>query len=659
MLSESIVKQSTAAARQTVLFALCGAGAIVVGVLIERVSFGNAERSAAQQLVTAYQTADQILLADERLTMSANMAAATGDERWIKRYEANVPLIDDAIRRAIQAAPPDVGKEFDTKTRASNDRLVELERASFAAVRAGDARAAQRLLNSGLYAHHKTALNDGTRTFVNSMIAAERNQLDTIERRSRLFIPLALLISIVCAVFLWRRLNASLLRSESAFLQAENTIRTLAMNDALTGMANRRALCTGLQTALTRAECNHTHVATLMIDLDRFKPINDRHGHGIGDLVLKEVARRLHDVLRNGELRARFGGDEFVAIVEHSGARDLVRRVSHRVIEALSEPMTFDGLRVQVGASIGIALYPTDATTEADLLRKADLALYRAKQQGRGTLRFYDVSMEIDSDELARLEDELRNAVSSGAIVPYFQPIIDLESGRTRGFEMLCRWPHATRGLVQPGDIIPLAETAGFIDELTITMLRIGCAQARSLPSTMTLALNIAPQQLEDDWLAQKLLAVLTETGFPPHRLEIEITEQALVSDFAAAKHVITSLRNIGIKIALDDFGTGYSSLYYLAELPFDTIKIDRSLIATLHERDESRKIVTAIVGLGKSLGLSTIAEGVETARTVDLLREIGCRAAQGYYIGKPMPIAEAAAFIGREFTVIDRRAIA
>jgi EAL domain-containing protein (putative c-di-GMP-specific phosphodiesterase class I) len=267
--------------------------------------------------------------------------------------------------------------------------------------------------------------------------------------------------------------------------------------------------------------------------------------------------------------------------------------------------------------------------------------------------------MEVDRDEQTKLEDELRTAVSNGMIVPYFQPIIDLESGRTRGFEMLCRWPHVTRGLLQPADFISLAETAGFIDELTIAMLRIGCVQARSLPKTMTLAINIAPQQIEDDWLAQKLLAVLTETGFPPQRLEIEITEQALVSDFSAAKHVITSLRNIGIKIALDDFGTGYSSLYYLAELPFDTIKIDRSLIATLHEREESNKIVTAIVGLGKSLGVSTIAEGVETERTVDFLEGIGCSAAQGYFFGKPMPIAEAAAFIGRESTVVARRAIA
>ena len=250
MLSESIVKKSTAAARQTVLFALCGGGVIVVAVLIELISFGSAERSAARQLVTAYQTADQILLADERLTMSANMAAATGDERWIKRYEANIPLIDDAIRRASDAAPPEVGKEFDAKTRASNDRLVELEHASFAAVRAGDAKAARRLLNSGLYTHHKQVLDDGTRTFINSTIAAERSHLDTIERRRWIIIPLAMLISIGGAVLLWRRFDASLSRSECAFLQAESTIFDLAMNDALTGMANRRALCSGVQTAL-------------------------------------------------------------------------------------------------------------------------------------------------------------------------------------------------------------------------------------------------------------------------------------------------------------------------------------------------------------------------------------------------------------------------
>jgi diguanylate cyclase (GGDEF)-like protein len=659
MFTESIVKQSTAAARQTVLFALCGAGAIVVGVIIELVSFGNAERTAAQQLVTANRIADEILLADERLTMSANMAAATGEERWIKRYEANIPLIDDAIRRASGLAPPDVGKEFDAKTRYSNDRLVALERASFAAARAGDAKAAQRILNSGLYAFHKRVLNDGTRTFINSTIAAQHNKLEEIEGRSWVAIPLALLVSLICATFLWRRLHASLSRSESAFLHAENTIHALAMNDALTGMPNRRALCTGLQKALTRAERERTYVATLMVDLDRFKPINDQYGHGIGDVVLKEVARRLNGVLRDGEVRARFGGDEFVAVVEYSGGRDSVRQISHRLIEALAEPMMLDGLRVQVGASIGVAVYPTDATTEADLLRKADLALYRAKQQGRGTLRFYDVSMEVDGDAVAQLEDELRHAVSSGAIVPYFQPLVDLESGRTRGFEMLCRWLHPTRGLLPPTDFIPLAETAGLIDQLTIAMLRIGCTQARVLPSTMMLALNLAPRQIEDDWLAHRLLAVLTETGFPAQRLEIEITEHALVSDFAAAKNVITSMRNLGIRIALDDFGTGYSSLYYLAELPFDTIKIDRSLIATLHERDESRKIVTAIVGLGKSLGVSTVAEGVENERTVDFLRSIGCAAAQGYHFGKPMPIADAVAYIDGESLATKMRAMA
>ena len=411
MISNSIVKDSTKVARRTVFLAVVGAVAIIATILFVQANFGRIERAAVAHLIAAHQTANRIKLAAERLTMSANMAAATGNERWIERYEENIPLIAKAIRRAMQLAPPSVAKEFDGKTRISNDRLLELERRSFEAARAGDAKAALRLFDSRHYVHNKQISHDGTRTFINDTIAAVRSKLAAIKKRTLIATGSILAVGMMSAILLWRQFTTSLSRSESAFTEAENEIRRLAMSDELTGIANRRALYDALQRALARAERSRTKVAALMIDLDRFKPVNDQYGHTTGDLVLKEVAKRLDDVLRGGELLARVGGDEFIAIVGYSGENEAASHVGHRMIERLSEPMNLDGLQVQIGASIGIAIYPSDATTDNDLLRRADLALYRAKQGGRGALCFFERTMEIDGDEQLRPERELRQAV--------------------------------------------------------------------------------------------------------------------------------------------------------------------------------------------------------------------------------------------------------
>ncbi len=642
MPSGSIVKQATAKARRTVGLALVGAALIVSGVLLERVAYQREQNAATERLIEAQQAADRILLADERLTMSANMAAATGEQRWINRYDANIPVIDEAIRAAGELAPASVADQFDAETRVANDRLVELERSSFDAVHAGRIRTARAILDGAAYAEHKHTLSDGTSRFIASVIGSVRAELKAVGSRALVFMCLVLLASGVGASLLWRQLNVSLAKSEAAFLEAESTIRDLALNDVLTGISNRRALCESLKSALAEAGRAGSKVALLMIDLDRFKPVNDRHGHVIGDLVLKEVAERLSHVLRAGELRARYGGDEFVAVVEYRSDDHIGARIGRRLVEALSAPMTFDDTTVQIGASIGIAVYPTDAAHDGELLRKADVALYRAKRDGRGMVWAYNPSMDVDIDAQTALEDELRAGIAAGQLVPYFQPLVDLRSGAIRGFEVLCRWRHPTRGLLPPTDFIPLAETTGLIDDLTMAVLRTACLEARRLPPSVTLAVNVAPQQIQDERLPEKILAVLADTGFPPARLEIELTENALISDLGAAKRVIMLLKAVGISISLDDFGTGYSSLWHLSELPFDKIKIDRSFIRTLHERQESAKIVTAIVGLGKSLGVPTIAEGVESARDAEFLRRIGCSTAQGYYFSKPLLSLEA-----------------
>ncbi len=646
MFSSSIVKQATDAARRSLLWSFAGGAAILCVFVGERFLFQEQQTVAIEHALKAQKASGQILLADERLTMSANMAAATGEQRWIDRYEDNIPVIDDAIAEARALAPSDAARRFDEETRVSNDRLVEIERRSFDEVRQGRVAQARGLLDGLPYAQHKQVLSNGTSRFAGAAISAARENLDGVEAHADLMFVLVAAAAIAGAVLLWRGLARHLRRSEAAFLSAEERIRDLAVNDALTGVANRRALREYLSDALDAAQPVMGKLAVLMIDLDHFKTINDRHGHVAGDLVLKEVAQRMLQLLREGQLLSRYDADEFVAVIDYDGSEDVVRRLASRIIERVSMPISFGDLSLQVGASVGVALSPAHGTLDEELLRKADIAVRRAKEEGRGVCRIFDASMDVAVDEKKALREELRAAVKNGELAAYFQPIVNLAENAISGFEILCRWHHPTRGLVPPDTFIPLAEEAGFTNALTMSVLRSACQGARDLPPHMFLALNIAPQQIQDEWLVEKILRVLTEMGMAPGQLEVELTESALVSDLAAAKRVITSLKNVGISVSLDDFGTGYSSLCYLSELPFDKIKIDRSFIRTLSERDQSAKIVNAIVGLGRSLGVPIVAEGVETAADAEFLKDIGCSSAQGYYYAKAMSAAELAGFL-------------
>jgi diguanylate cyclase (GGDEF)-like protein len=648
MPTSAIMKHTAITAQRTVLIALIGAAVMVTVVIIERTSFERAQRDAMLELLGANQTAAQILLADERLTMAANLAATTGERRWLKRYEANLSLIKGAIHAASTVSDSPSARGFMRKAETANERLLSLEDAAFKSLEDGDRKAARRVLDSGLYRHYKQVLADSTAGFFDSALTGIRSKLLMLQDRTEIALPLILVLCGLGAYALWYRLNVSLARSQSAFVRAEGTIRSLAMNDALTGLANRRALFSEFREALATAKRDHGKLAVLMIDLDRFKPINDQHGHLVGDLVLKQVAYRLATALPDARVQGRYGGDEFVAVLPFEGDDKTVQRMGRRVVESLLQPMSLAGLWLQIGASVGSAIYPSDATTDEELIRKADLALRHAKKYAPGATVAYDTSLDAETDERAELETDLRTAIATETLVPYYQPVIDLRSGKTRSFEILCRWPHPTRGLLQPNAFIPLAEATGLIHKLTLSLLRAACVEARALPEHITLALNIAPQQIQDASLAHKILAVLSETDFPPSRLEVELTETALVTDLPAAKHVISSLKALGIRVALDDFGTGYSSLYYLSELPIDMIKIDGSFIRSMQEREESGKIVTAILGLGKSLNLAAVAECVETEGHANFLKAKGCPLAQGNFFGKPMPIDEAVAFLAR-----------
>lgn len=407
----------------------------------------------------------------------------------------------------------------------------------------------------------------------------------------------------------------------------------LARRDPLTGLPNRRLLFETFAELLSNAG----EMAVIAIDLDHFKPVNDLYGHGAGDEVLKRIAAHLSDCVGAKGFAARIGGDEFVVLLPFGDKTALDAQLD-MFLASLNQSVPINGNDVVVGATLGVARAPRDGMDADLLLRRADVALYRAKARGRAQYAFFEPGMDVELAERAALERDLRIAVSEDQIIPYFQPLIALSGDNAPAYEVLARWPHATRGLVSPEVFIPVAEETGVIGELTLNVLRQACQQALMLPGSPRIAVNIAPIQLQDPALASKILRILTQCGFPAHRLEIEITEDALVANIEAARALLQSLRNLGVRIALDDFGTGYSSLRHLRELPFDTLKIDRSFVSAMNASEEALSIVKAIIQLAKSLGLSVTAEGIETEAQAMMLQALGCQRGQGFLFGRPSP---------------------
>lgn len=430
---------------------------------------------------------------------------------------------------------------------------------------------------------------------------------------------------------------------------AEQVADRLARHDSLTGLANRRMLSSridNLMCAADTAKCA-THFV-YVIDLDRFKAVNDLHGHEGGDTVLCTVAARLRALVREEDVVARLGGDEFavVARVEGTPAFDNAAQLATRIGEMIRAPIQIGHSEVEVGSSIGIALCGRDGHDAATLLRAADAAMYRAKSRRCGDFQFFEESMQEDLRCLAALELDVRNAVAQHAIEPHYQPLVDLRTNRTYGFEILARWTHPARGSVEPDTFIPVIERLGLATTFTLSMLRRACRDARLWPGRMTLALNLSPHQLADPLLPAQLLSVLSEESFEPSRLEIEITESALVGDLPTAKSIIDNFRRWGIRVSLDDFGTGYSSLHHLRELHFDKIKIDRSFIQSMLSDAESAKIVDAILCLSDGLGLTTLAEGIESAELQQALTQRGCAYGQGFLFGKAVRAEEVAGLL-------------
>jgi diguanylate cyclase (GGDEF)-like protein len=425
--------------------------------------------------------------------------------------------------------------------------------------------------------------------------------------------------------------------------QKAATIAHMARHDALTGLPNRVFFAE----ALARMIAQGTPCAVLQIGVDRFKAINEFHGHAIGDAVLREVARRVRAATRIDAVVARLGGDEFAVIAEDANAGHGGTAIARRLIETIGLPIDIAHGGIVVGATIGLACYPADGSSAEKMLRAADLAMDTAKQREPGSLCRFEPGMHEQIRNRLALEVDLRQAIDAGDIKPYYQPIMRLQDTSLIGFEILARWHHPQRGIVMPDAFIGLAESLGLIADMTYSLLRHALADAKNWPAHLYLALNISQVHLKRSELPADLLAILHQTGTDPMRLEVEITETALVSSMDVAKNSLLALQRAGVRVALDDFGTGYSSLVHLRLLPLNKIKIDRSFVSHLLEDAESRKIVAAIVGLGKSLGIATTAEGIETKDVALSLAALGCDFGQGYFFAKPMTADAAAKLYG------------
>jgi diguanylate cyclase (GGDEF)-like protein len=422
--------------------------------------------------------------------------------------------------------------------------------------------------------------------------------------------------------------------------RAEAQIAHMSRHDALTDLPNRVLFREHMEKTLPRVRRGEP-LAVLCLDLDDFKGVNDSFGHAAGDTVLQSVAARLRECVRETDTVARLGGDEF-AILQVGGTQPTqATALAERVVEMLARPFEFAGHQLVIGASVGIAVSPSDGDHPDQLMKNADLALYRVKQDGRNGFRFFEPEMDAKMKLRRGLEVDLRKALAQGEFELFYQPVVNLKRNEIDGFEALLRWRHPERGMVAPVDFIPLAEEIGLIIPLGEWVLRKACAEAAAWSRDLTVAVNLSAVQFRSKNLVATVVSALAASRLPATRLEVEITESVLMQDNEATVAVLHQLRELGVRISMDDFGTGYSSLSYLRQFPFDKIKIDRSFVRDLAERGDSLSIVRAVTGLGLSLGMTTTAEGVETSEQLDVLRAEGCTEVQGYVISPPRPANE------------------
>ncbi len=420
-------------------------------------------------------------------------------------------------------------------------------------------------------------------------------------------------------------------------VESRRRIEFLSQHDPLTGLANRTRLQAFLEQKLSSLSAADNPLVVISLDLDRFKPVNDLLGHAVGDLVLDLVAKRLSGCVRNGDLVARVGGDEFILVLDAMGSQEEIEDLCARIMETIEQPIKVEEQEVFVGASFGIALAPNDGREVAELLRYSDIALYEAKAAGRSTWRFYAGDMNEKIIERRRMESDLRFAIKHGELRLHFQPRYRISDGEMVGAEALVRWQHPVRGLIPPDMFIPIAEDSGLIVPLGDWVLETACNHAATWPEGLFVSVNLSPIEFKRSNVVERIQNNLVKTGIDPTRLELEITESTMLGDAVGTLEIMKALKALGIRITMDDFGTGYSSLNNLRTFPFDGLKIDRSFLNRLANSEEDKSVIEAMIGLGRALSLTVTAEGIETAEHLQWLRTVSCDEGQGYFLSRPL----------------------
>ena len=447
----------------------------------------------------------------------------------------------------------------------------------------------------------------------------------------------ALLLNIALLLFAWRRYR-DLAAEADRRRQAEERAERLASTDQLTNLLIRCSISEAGNHLVEELRARGEQVAMLVLNLDRFKNVNDVYGHSAGDVVLRSVADTVHRMIPPDSLCARIGADEFAVLAPFcESTRAAVGELAEQIVAALEEPVEVGGVAVHMAVSIGVASAGKGCADIDALLRRANIAMHAAKAAGGNRSMWFDDSMESVLKARNEVEAGLRRGIPLGEFVPFYQPQVDLATGEVTGFEALARWRHPAGGVVGPELFIPVSEETGLIGDLFDSVFQQALRDARAWSGSLSLSVNVSPGQLKDPWLAHRILKILTEVSFPPERLEIEITESSLFENLAVAQAIAASLKNQGVRLALDDFGTGYSSLAHLRALPFDRIKIDCSFVQSMLTDPSSHAIVEAVASMSRSLGVPVTAEGVEDSAVAAKLRQLGCDKGQGWLFGKPM----------------------
>jgi diguanylate cyclase (GGDEF)-like protein len=454
------------------------------------------------------------------------------------------------------------------------------------------------------------------------------------------------ILALLMLVFSIRR-YAEQRRETMRRVAAENQVRVLAYEDALTGLPNRRRFDQALAAAIAAPPSADATHAVFMLDLNGFKQINDIHGHGVGDKVLAIVAQRLVGAVRTVDMVSRFGGDEFAILATHLDGPAAATNIALRVIDALRQPIQTGAIRHHVGTGIGIALVPKDATDAEEALRRADVALYRAKGEHTSSARFFEVEMDRYILGRAQMVEDLRTAMASGDIWPQFYPIVDLRTDAVVAFEAVPSWQHPALGAIPADRFMPLADESGMLPGLADRLLTLACQAALEWPADVTLSIDLFYGQVDDETIASRVAAILRATGLSAGRLELELAESVLVRDLAAAQILLSQLHAIGVRVALDQFGTGYSSLYHLLNVKVDRVKIDRGLVEAMGSHGDGQRIVNALVGLSLGLGLIVSADGVRDEAQQAILLRHGCVQGQGLAFSRAISAGETTALFG------------